>query len=649
MRERQQYRADIDGLRAVAVLGVVFFHAGLGFPGGFAGVDVFFVISGFLITGLILKDLEHGSFSMVDFWERRVRRIFPALFVMVLACLVAGWFLLLPYGYLVLGQSAVALSLFASNIQFWRTTDYFSPLAEENPLLHTWSLSVEEQFYLVIPLLLAGLYVRRRQALLCPVLLVLIIASFAVSVAWLQTEPAGAFYLLPSRAWELGVGAVLAFVPASKSRKWRNVAAWGGLAFICYTFFFHTPGAPFPGVAALPPVIGTALVIWSGAQSCGGQLLWAQRFLGCKPLVWCGLMSYSLYLWHWPFFAFHRYIFDHLPPAPVSMAYIAAAFALSALSLRYVERPFRQKSLCNSRKSIFVFFLAGTGLVLGVSLTIYLSGGLASRLPADVLRLDSVEGNNPYPGKPRESLEGGTEVYDIGAPDSPPKVLLWGDSHAGVLLNVMNDVCRDAGVSGRAVIRGRTPPMFNWSGERETTAEHSYALSTGRLVEEMLQEGSIRVVFVAFRWSYYVRREPPLDPSHVPLPGFEEALLETITKLQKLGVKVVLLEEVPIFPGHVPRRTALARWIGVPELSLLAAEAEEFRKPYGPVITRLRSLEEPVALVDPVPLFTKNGRIDFRDEQGLYLWRDQHHLTRHATQCLAPALRDALLSSLSAK
>jgi len=637
-----QYRADIDGLRAVAVLGVVFFHAGLGFPGGFAGVDVFFVISGFLITGLILKDLEHGSFSMVDFWERRVRRIFPALFVMVLACLVAGWFLLLPYGYLVLGQSAIALAVFASNIQFWRTTDYFSPLAEENPLLHTWSLSVEEQFYLVIPLLLAGLYAWRRQKLLLPALLVITAASFAVSVAWLEREPAGAFYLLPSRAWELGVGAMLAFVPPTNSNGLRSFAALGGLASICYTFFFHKPGAPFPGVAALPSVIGTALVIWSGNLPRGGQLLWGQRLLGCKPLVWCGLASYSLYLWHWPFFAFHRYIFDHLPSVPVSVAYVVAAFAISALSLRYVERPFRHKRLCGSRKLMFAFFFAGSGLVVGVSLAIYVGGGLPSRVPTEVLRLDNVEGNRPYEGKPQELLAGGTEVYALGLPDRPPEVLLWGDSHAGVLLSVMDGVCRDAGVSGQAVIRGRTPPLLGWSGERETTDEHKNALATGRVVEGMLQTGSVRVVILALRWSYYVRRVPPLDPSRVPLAGFEEALLETVTKLQKFGVKVVLLEEVPIFPGHVPRRAALARWIGVPELSLLATEVEVFRKPYGPVLARLQAMDPEVVILDPLPLFVTNGRIESRDESGLLLWRDQHHLTESAAKRLAPVLSGTL-------
>ncbi len=166
MSAHLRYRPDIDGLRAVAVLGVVLFHAGLGVPGGYVGVDVFFVISGFLITSLILKDLDRGTFSMVDFWERRARRIFPALAVVVVTCLLAGWFLMLPFGYLVLAQSAIALTFFASNFQFWRTADYFGPVAEENLLLHTWSLSVEEQFYLIVPVLMAVLYAWRKRALL---------------------------------------------------------------------------------------------------------------------------------------------------------------------------------------------------------------------------------------------------------------------------------------------------------------------------------------------------------------------------------------------------------------------------------------------------------------------------------------------------
>jgi peptidoglycan/LPS O-acetylase OafA/YrhL len=642
------YRPDIDGLRAIAVIGVILFHAGLGVPGGFAGVDVFFVISGFLITQLIVRDLERGTFSMVSFWERRVRRIFPALFATVLVCLVAGWFLLLPYGYLVLAQSAIALSLFASNIQFWRTTDYFSPLAEENALLHTWSLSVEEQFYLIVPLMLVGLYRFRKGRFLSFASLVTITAvSFVVSVVWLQKDPAGAFYLLPSRAWELGVGALLVFLPAPCSIIGRYVASVAGLMAVVYSFFFFVPGSPFPGVAALPAVVGTALVIWSGIPTNEGCQIWPMRLLAWRPMVSCGLMSYSLYLWHWPFFAFHRYVFDHLPTPTVSVAYVAAAFVISGLSLRFVETPFRQRRLCGSRRSIFVFFFTGTVLVTAAALVIYLGGGLSFRVPPEALRLDGVEGDRPFEAKPERMLVGGTKVYRFGDAGEQPKVLLWGDSHAGVLLSVIDEICREAGVSGRGVIRGRTPPLFDWSGERETTLEHEYSMAAGRFVQQLLQTEKVRIVFLAFRWSYYTRRDPPLDPSRVPQVGFDDALLETISKVQGFGAKVVLLKEVPVFPAHVPRAMALARWIGTSTPSLTIAAVEAFQKPYDPSFQRLQDRHPDVTIVDPVSSFAQNRGIDYIDADGVLLWRDQHHLTHRATMRLAPELREALVRALA--
>lgn len=296
------YRADIDGLRAVAVMGVVLYHAGLGVPGGYVGVDIFFVISGFLITGLILKDLERGSFSMVNFWERRARRIFPALAVVVATCLVVGWFLMLPFGYLVMAQSAIALTFFASNFQFWRTADYFGPVAEENLLLHTWSLSVEEQFYLIVPLLMVALYSLRKRALLPWAAACGVIVSLVLSEWWLRHDPSGAFYLLPSRTWELATGSLLAFArpfrPAFKPA-WIGVF---GLLLILFSYLFYSEKTAFPGIAAIPPVLGTALIIWSGNA---GQTLF-HRAVAWQPLVHIGLLSYSLYLWHWPIFALHR-------------------------------------------------------------------------------------------------------------------------------------------------------------------------------------------------------------------------------------------------------------------------------------------------------------------------------------------------------
>jgi len=369
--------------------------------------------------------------------------------------------------------------------------------------------------------------------------------------------------------------------------------------------------------------------------------------LALKPLVWCGLMSYSLYLWHWPFFAFHRYIFGQAPGAVVSWGYLNAAFLLGALSLHFIERPFRQKRICSSRKAIFAFFFAGTSAVVAVSLIIYLTGGQSFRIPGEALRFDRVEGNAGFPGKKEQLLASGTDIYEIGVPDKVPQVLLWGDSHAGVLLSAMDEVCRQLGVAGSAVIRGGTPPIFGWSGQPETTGEHARAMATGRVVEEMLKTGSYRVVVLAFRWSYYLRRDPPLDPSRVPLAGFGEALNETIGLLQKAGVKVILLEEVPIFPSHVARSAALAHRIGVPEPSLNAAEGEAFRQPYEPILQRLKFANPKMELVDPAPLFIRDQKIEFMDVQGFLLWRDEHHLTQRGAERLIVPMREKLLRALN--
>ena len=207
-----KYRPDIDGLRAIAVLGVVFYHAGLGFPGGYVGVDVFFVISGYLITSLIRKELQSGDFCMLNFWERRARRILPALSMLVVAVLLAGWFLMLPADYEALGKQTIALVFFCSNIKFWMESGYFDSIASEKPLLHTWSLSLEEQFYIVIPILLGLLFKFRRSGWVVPVLGGICLTSFALSISWVEHQREAAFYLLPARAWELGLGSLVAFL-----------------------------------------------------------------------------------------------------------------------------------------------------------------------------------------------------------------------------------------------------------------------------------------------------------------------------------------------------------------------------------------------------------------------------------------------------
>ncbi|MGU0871138.1 acyltransferase family protein, partial [Pseudomonas aeruginosa] len=260
------YRRDIDGLRALAILSVVFYHLGLGgFTGGYVGVDVFLVISGYLITSIIRRDRQAGRFSFVDFWARRARRILPALFVMMAVSLAAGWFLMEPRDYEQLGRSVRYQTMFASNILFWKQDGYFDAASEFKPLLHTWSLSVEEQFYILFPLLLAaisGRLLRWRLAILLAVLAL----SLAASVWAVSQRPGSAFFLLPMRAWELLAGAALALLPgASRGHsQWSlQLAATLGIAAILLPVFFYDSDTPFPGLAALPAVLGTALLIWA--------------------------------------------------------------------------------------------------------------------------------------------------------------------------------------------------------------------------------------------------------------------------------------------------------------------------------------------------------------------------------------------------
>lgn len=287
------YRPDIDGLRAVAVLGVILYHFEVWpFSGGFVGVDVFFVISGYLITGIIANDLQADRFSILTFYQRRVRRILPALVACVAATSVAGLFILLPNELQDLGQSLIATALFASNIYFWSQSGYFAPAADTQPLLHTWSLAVEEQFYIAFPLILAAVWRWNRRALV-PTLLVLALLSLGVSAYQVQQAPQAAFYLSIGRGWELLVGSLIALC-RSHLDKVPATCAWLGLAAIVASLVGYNEQMPFPGLAALLPCLGAAAIIVSAPGTMVGN------FLSSSPMRGIGLISYSLYLWHWP-------------------------------------------------------------------------------------------------------------------------------------------------------------------------------------------------------------------------------------------------------------------------------------------------------------------------------------------------------------
>lgn len=353
------YRREIDGLRALAVLPVILFHAGFEtFRGGFVGVDVFFVISGYLITTIILAELEQGKFSIVNFYERRARRILPALFLVILVCIPLAWLYLPSLEYKDFSQSLVAVSVFASNILFWRESGYFDTAAELKPLLHTWSLAVEEQFYVLFPLFLMLFWKLGRRWILVTLGMVffasLVLAQWAAYV-----KPTAAFYLLPTRGWELLIGAFAAFYLSKANRKEFGKAAgeiggWLGVSLILYAVFTYSKLTPFPGFHALVPTLGTVLVILFATQATT-----VGKFVGNKAFVGVGLISFSAYLWHQPLFAFARQIGFSEINKTLFFLLSLLALILAFLSWRYVETPFRLKNKF-SRNHIFIISVVGT-------------------------------------------------------------------------------------------------------------------------------------------------------------------------------------------------------------------------------------------------------------------------------------------------
>lgn len=455
------YRPEVDGLRAVAVVPVMLYHAGVpGFSGGFVGVDVFFVISGYLITAILLKDIRAGEFSLLEFYERRARRILPALFTVLLATFALGIIFMIPSQLYDLSRATIATIFFVSNIMFWRDTDYFAPAAEENPLLHMWSLSVEEQFYIIFPIFLLVASRMKGRFLLLSTIAVVIASLVAAQVAS-ATNPVANFFLLPTRAWELGIGALCALHLADRDVMSRNWLATLGLAGILVAIVFFDETTPFPSVYALLPVVGSALIIlYSGLATV------TYKVLSMKPFVGIGLVSYSAYLWHQPLLAFAR-IHDvtSSPPLSLMLGLLLVSLGLAYLSWRYVEQPFRSaRGLVKTRNIVFALSGLGAGALAGLAAIGISTSGMndfwMSRNPgsAQTLRvIQDAEANM------RLRTERGECAFSVEAFESEartrlkrcadaagPAIIILGDSHSIDLYNgvVRLDIFRDRPVIG---------------------------------------------------------------------------------------------------------------------------------------------------------------------------------------------------------
>jgi peptidoglycan/LPS O-acetylase OafA/YrhL len=384
-----KYRAEIDGLRAIAVLAVIFYHAGYAsFSGGYVGVDVFFVISGYLITSIIFLEINKGSFSLVNFYERRARRILPALYFVMLVCIPFSWEMFYPNDMQDFSKSLVAVSLFSSNILFWKESGYFDIAAELKPLLHTWSLAIEEQYYIVFPLVTLILWKRGIKFFLS-ILSIFTISSFLLALFLVNKSPVAAFYLLPTRAWEIAIGAIT-FIIGNQITSFsrlvvRETLSIIGLTLIIVAVFTFDKQVPFPSFYTLVPVLGSALLIFfTNADTFIG------KFLGSKILVKIGILSYSAYLWHQPLFSFAKQA--HLESLYLNPFLILITFIVAFFSWKFIEQPFRNTNKINSKVFFRLSLFVGFVLVFFGMLGVYTNGFAKQRFSdLELKKLSSFE------------------------------------------------------------------------------------------------------------------------------------------------------------------------------------------------------------------------------------------------------------------
>jgi peptidoglycan/LPS O-acetylase OafA/YrhL len=454
-----KYRPDIDGLRAVAVLPVLFFHANVvGFSGGFVGVDIFYVISGFLITSLIIRDVARENFSISSFYERRMRRIFPALFSIMFFCTSAAAVLFVPKDFVAFGKSMIAATLFASNVFFKHTAGpngYFDRTSDAQALLHTWSLSVEEQFYLFFPTALL-LLTRWAKGRVIVRLFLVAIVSFLINIWTTQYKPLSAFYILIPRAWELLIGSLLAMkaVPPLRHRVSREIAGLVGLGLIAWAVFAFTKDTTFPGLNALFPCLGAWLILYAGEDgpSC------VKTILTLPPVVFIGVISYSLYLWHWPILVFSRYFSaGDLSGVDTAIA-LMASLVMAFISFEFIERPFRGGDSPITRRQVFSVGLAASLLSITLGLGIYWLEGFPGRHDDLTRRLisNNIARKDDFQEVCTNWKNSVHSMADINfcqmGPNSSKKIMFWGDSHVQQLYPLIKKMYDEGGLHDHGVV-----------------------------------------------------------------------------------------------------------------------------------------------------------------------------------------------------
>jgi peptidoglycan/LPS O-acetylase OafA/YrhL len=629
-----EYRREIDGLRAIAVVPVILYHAGIpGLPAGYAGVDVFFVISGYLITSIIIDEIDRNQFSFLSFYERRLRRIAPALFFVCLACLPFAWLWMLPKELNDFGKSLYHAILSISNFLFWHDTrDYFAGSGDLKPLLHTWSLAIEEQFYLLFPfVLIVGRRARGRNLLL-PVLSILVILSYSLTQFVPAVSPAANFYLLPTRFWELGLGAILALLMNDgylKGMRYTGSYALLGMVLICgaYTCAFATKF--YPGLQTVPVILGTVLIIaFSSAENLVG------RFLGSRLLVVIGLGSYSLYLWHQPVFAFARIrSLGRLDGLDYALLIVVCTF-MAFVTYRFVEQPFRRRGVVN-RQRIIVFASAFGGLFLTLGLVTDKTDGFRGHFQ------DIVDVNAESFGIDKDC---NGRILSKCQTSPEPEIVVWGDSFAmhlvdGILSSYPNVQLAQFNMSNCGPFIDLAPIPQNAGADwPQKCLDHNE-----QVFEFLAHHPSVKMIVVSSQFHNYVANRPvfrrhlgPADPS-VNLVVSE--LRKTLDQLKLMGIKPLIFAPPPQ-DGTTDIGLCLARtkrW-GVPSgdsCELIASKSIEFNRDIDRL---LKAISQDYPVLNFTAYLCGNRATCTIKEGGVSIYQDGGHLSAAGSSYLGKKL-----------
>lgn len=657
-----KYRADIDGLRAISVLAVVLYHGEIPpFSGGFVGVDVFFVVSGFLITSILLAEIDSGTFSLANFYERRVRRLGPALLAVVLFVVFLNLVLKTPTELESFGESISFFGLLASNHFFAQERGYFDVARESYALLHTWSLAVEEQFYLAFPLILMGLtaWAQRWRFVAIVTIAVVSFVAASVLVALATNDPSrtfdAAFYFAPLRAWELLVGSILAAArldPARLDPAWREILSWLGLVLIVIPVFSYTHEMPFPGLAAVPPCLGAALLIFVGgpiSDKSDSALSAPTRVavgLSWRPVVFIGLASYSYYLWHWPLLSFASYAAMRELEIWESLVVLLLSFLVSVVSLWYIERPFRRAAAVVRRGTLFIATAAFLLACVAFGGIMQMTDGLPQRYTAEVLALSTgdsaefgVELEDCVNQRSRLSPEAQKAVFVMfcaaGDPTKSPKELLWGDSHT---LSISPAFAAAAAQRGKSILvtsRASCPPVVGYDWRPLTSWRGCSAHN--QAVYESLERLGIQRVYLFAAWGAYANEEDG-EPSPESAARFKFALETMVKSLVARGIEVVIGSSVPVYLDfHIPSAMHRAAVLGVaPPIDVSREAHERFQVPEKGILQRVAAQTGAAYFGLDAQLCDQTSCFYARD--GLPLYADHGHLNLRGAAMMTDAI-----------